>query len=319
MTSMQSGDQGKPVAGQVQERLVYLVQESARGYHDGGAAFWPVLRAIWDHRWLVVLITAVFGSIGVAYALFATPWYSAEVTVLPRDSKSGSGLSSQLAQLGGLANLAGINLSPVGKEEPVAVLKSHGFARQFIENNGLLTVLLADDWDAGRKTWKGNPPSQPDIRDAVKFFEEDIRTVAEDRKTGLLTVAVEWTDPVQAAAWANSMVKQVNEEMRKRALKEAQSNVRFLQEELRKSDVISLQQALGHLLESEMQKLMLAQGNEDFSFKVVDRAEPPKNRSKPRRAAIVFLAFLAGWMVGIAAVLVRQLLRQHHKAASVVS
>ena len=317
MTPVPPAERSASVAAQGQDRVVYVVQQSAPEFGGGGERFGEIVRAVWDRRWLILLITTAIGSIGVAYALLATPWYEAEVSLLPRDRKAGTGLSAQLAQLGGIANLAGIDLGPVGKEEPVAVLKSRGFARQFIEQNGLLTTLLADKWDAEKKAWKGDADSQPDIRDAVKYFEEDIRKVAEERKTGLLTITVEWTDPDQAAAWANAMVKQVNDEMRKRALKEAQSNVSFLQEELRKSDVVSLQQAIGRLLESEMQKLMLAQGNEDFSFKVVDRAEPPKEQSRPQRVTVVLVAFLAGWMIAIALVLVRRWLRRNEKAATV--
>ena len=190
MAHNQSTDDQRPIAGQAPERLVYLIQQPEPERIDNTIAIGPVLRVIWDGRWLALLIITAFSAVGVAYALLATPWYRAEVSLLPRDSSSGSALSAQLGQFGGLASLAGINLGAAGKEEPVAVLRSRGFVRQFIERNGLLTVVLADKWDADKKTWKGDAKAQPDVRDAVKFFEENIRRVTADTKSGLLIVAI---------------------------------------------------------------------------------------------------------------------------------
>jgi uncharacterized protein involved in exopolysaccharide biosynthesis len=254
--------------------------------------------------------------VGAAYALLAPPWYRAQVSLLARDTKAGSGLPPQLAQMSGLARLAGINLNSSGKEESVAVRKSRGFVRQLIEENKLLTVILAHKWDPEKQAWHTSGRNKPDIRDGIKFFEDKIRTVAEDRKTGLLTVTIEWKDPVQAAEWANAMADQVNRVMQERALKEAEFNVSYLEAEMQKSNVVSLQQAISRLLESEMEKLMLARGGEEFAFRIVDRAEPPKLRSRPKRTVVVILAIVLGLMTGIATVFVKRFLHSLEDAAA---
>jgi uncharacterized protein involved in exopolysaccharide biosynthesis len=66
---------------------------------------------------------------------------------------------------------------------------------------------------------------------------------------------------------------------------------------------------MGRVLEGEMQKLMLARGNEQFAFKVIDRATPPKQRDAPKRALIAIVATLAGGFLGLLAVFLRQALR----------
>jgi len=55
-----------------------------------------------------------------------------------------------------------------------------------------------------------------------------------------------------------------------------------------------------------MQKLMLARGNEEFAFKVIDKAVPPKFRDSPKRTLIVVFFSLAGGFLGILAVFLRQ-------------
>ena len=51
---------------------------------------------------------------------------------------------------------------------------------------------------------------------------------------------------------------------------------------------------------------MLAQGNTEFSFRVIDPAEPPKYRSRPDRLLIVVVGTLLGIVLGVLVVLVSQ-------------
>ncbi len=275
---------------------------------------------VWSGKWLVVAITAAFAVLGAAYALLATPWYRAEVLLLPAEKQSASGLMNQLGSLGGLGSLAGLAGISVGKDdsvEPVAVLQSQGFTRRFIEVESLMPVLLADDWDASAKTWKEKDPAeQPDWRDAVKYFDEEVRSVSKDSSTGLITLGVTWTDSQAAADWANRMVDRLNDSMRERALVDAKANVAYLQTESASTNVVAVQQAIGHLLESEMQKLMLARGKPEFALRVIDRAEPPKDPAKPQRVLVVALSTLAGGLLGLLFVIMRHAVRKRHEAAA---
>jgi uncharacterized protein involved in exopolysaccharide biosynthesis len=207
--------------------------------------------------------------------------------------------------LGGLASLAGVNIGGGGGQEPIAVLRSKGFLREFIQAQNLQPVLLADARDG----------ETADIRDAVKRFEL-LRTVTEDKKTGLVSVSMRWKDPVTASIWANAMVRQLNDKLRSQALQEAQRNVDYLQKEIAGTSVVSLQQSMGRVLEGEMQKLMLARGSEEFAFKVIDPATPPKQRESPKRTLITLVATLAGGFIGLLAVFLRKALRDRRRPAT---
>jgi succinate-semialdehyde dehydrogenase/glutarate-semialdehyde dehydrogenase len=82
--------------------------------------------------------------------------------------------------------------------------------------------------------------------------------------------------------------------LRAQALQDAQRNIKYLQGEIAATNVTSLQQAIGKVIESEMQKLLLARGNEEYAFKVIDKAVQPKKRDKPKRALVVLGAALGG-------------------------
>lgn len=261
---------------------------------------------VWKHKWKVVAITTVFVAIALTYALAAQERFKAEVLLRPADSKTTPGISGALGGLGGLASLAGINMSTGNSAEPAAVLGSREFTAAFITDLDLLPVLFSSKWDASNKRWKVSGfSSTPDVRDGVRYFDKTIRSVKEDKKTGFVTMTIEWSDPEVAAKWANTLVDRLNDRMRNRALAEAEANVSYLKQELASSNLVTLQQSIGHVMETELQKLMLAKATKDYSFKFIDHAVPPKWRSWPRRGLIVLGGFFIGLFLSVFYVVAR--------------
>jgi uncharacterized protein involved in exopolysaccharide biosynthesis len=256
----------------------------------------------WKGKWIILSVAflAAIGSIG--YALLATEWYRAEVLLAPADSRSGPALGGQL---GGLAALAGVSIRDGDGAEAVAVLKSRELAREFIEEFDLLQVFFADSWDEPGGRWKmANPSDWPDVRDAIEFFHEKVLSVNENRQTRMVTLGIEWKSPELAAEWARILVRRLNERLRARALEEAETNVRFLEDELARTSIVTLQQTIGRLLESELQKLMLARGSDEFAFRVIDPANVPKKRERPKRTLLVIVGTLVGGLLGTLVVFV---------------
>ena len=273
---------------------------------DGGGDpdFVDLLRAVWDGRWLIIWSTVVAAVLSVALALLLTEWFRAEATVIPAEARSVTGIGGTL---GGLAALAGVS---IGGEtaEATATLKSRELAAALIDEFGLLHVFFEDDWDGEQKRWRDDDPEDwPDIRDAIKFFHEEVLDVSEDRETGVVTVAVEWTDAEAAAEWATALVRLVNDKLRQRALEESERNIAYLRAELEKAVVLPMQQSIGSLLETELQKSMLARGNDEFAFRVIDAPVPPKERSWPRRPLVAVVGTTLGGLFGLLLVYVRNL------------
>ena len=298
-----------PVSG---ERIVYVMPE--QGY--GGTADDEInLRELWDilwqGKWLIIAMTVAFAVASVLYALAQTEWYRAEVLLAPAEERSTQGLGGQL---GGLAALAGVSVGGGGSAEALAVLRSREFARAFIDDLELVPLFFHKQWDAANGGWLGDDPEDwPEIRDAIRYFRDNVLNVSEERDTGLVTLAVEWTDPEIAADWARELVVRLNERLRERALKEAETNVAYLHAELAQTSVVTLQQSIGRLLESELQKLMLARGNEEFAFRVIDGASPPKERVRPKRALIAMVGTMLGGMLAVFGVFLLHALRSEPK------
>jgi uncharacterized protein involved in exopolysaccharide biosynthesis len=264
---------------------------------DTGLDLAAAIFLAWRSRWLIIIVTAMFGVAAVIYSLLATEWYRTDVVLLPVERRSAS---TGLSQLSGLASLAGISVGQSGGQEALAVLRSKDYAREFIKTHDLVSVLSEQG---------GSKDGPIDDRQALRVFEELVRTVEFDRKSGLVTLTMRWTDPNTVAKWANDYVVGVNERMRLRALQESEQNVAFLNREVASATVVSMQQSIGRVLESEMQKLMLAKGNTEFAFKVIDPSFPPDRRYSPRRTLTVLLAMVFGGIFAVVFVLVREAYR----------
>lgn len=259
---------------------------------------------LWREKLMVVATVAVCAIAGVAYALLATPVYKAEIVMTPAGQRTPS---ASLGQLSGLAALAGVNLGSEGTTTPLAVLKSREFAEEFIRENKLEAILV-DDF--------GDPSEDLDIRDALHVFLKDVRVVSEDKKAGTVTLSIYWEDPVVAAEWANSYIERLNARLRARALADSERNVKFLQQEIANTTIVSVQQSVGRILEAEMQQYMLAKGDVEYAYKVVDRASPPKLRESPKRVLVVLLSVLIGAVLAVLVVIARSGLLKRSRVAS---
>jgi uncharacterized protein involved in exopolysaccharide biosynthesis len=211
-----------------------------------------------------------------------------------------SGASSALSQFGGLAAMAGISIpSDSNVEQVVATLNSRKFLRTFINQNKLIPVLFDEIWDADNQAWMvPSAEDEPTELKAIESFKACL-SVDEDKKSGLINLAISWKDPEVAAQWANDLVKQLNDQLREQAIADSKKRVGYLEQELAKTTLQDMRSVLYNLLESEKQKAMLANVNEDFALEVIDPAVAPETRYKPKRKLIVALGGMCGGFLGI--------------------
>ncbi len=274
-----------------------------------------LLQALLEWWKPILLLTLLGAASGVTTALLMTPVYRAETVVVPREDSAASALGRSIAgQLGGLAGLAG-GLLPTGSSEAetIATLRSRALTERFIEERSLLPVLFEKQWDADRGAWiESDPRRMPTLRDGFRVFDERVRTVAEDRKTGMVTVAVDWKDPAVAADWANGLVALANETLRQRAIQEATDTLAYLDRELGRIEKVELRTSMFQLVEAQQKTLMLANTRPDYALRVIDPAVAPgpRDRLRPKRAQISIAATMLGALAGCAVAIVLALRRR---------
>ena len=289
----------------------YVMVESSPSADEDEIDLLELIRTLLLAWKTIVGITILCTGLAVVYALHAPEVFKAETLLAPA-SEEKSGASSALSQFGGLAAMAGISIpSDSNVEQVVATLQSRKFLRQYIDGKKLLPVLFEEIWDAKNQVWMVQPEEdEPTEQMAIKLFKNNVLAISEDKKSGLISLSISWKDPAVAAEWANDMVKQLNEQLREKAISDSQKRVGYLEQELAKTTLQDMRTVLYNLLESEKQKAMLANVNEDFALEVIDPAVAPETREKPKRKLIVALGGVCGGFLGIFAVFLAQFLRK---------
>jgi uncharacterized protein involved in exopolysaccharide biosynthesis len=275
-----------------------------------------LVAALWGGRWILLGTTLAFTLTAVAWSLLLTPVFRAEALVQVRDETKpgGGGLTAVAAQLGGLAELiGGFDGGEKDKALTLATLKSRTLIQQFIRDERLMPVLFADKWDAETNDWS-DPEEAPSLWHGHRLFVEEVLRVGEDKKTGLVTIAVEWKDAQAAADWVTALVARTNAYLREKAVQESEKNLAYLQQQLRHTGQVELQQSVYALVESEMKKLMLAKGNEEYAIRTIDPAQPPQRKAKPNRGLMAVAGLFLGAFAGLVILFIRSELRPRYQA-----
>lgn len=294
-------------------------------YPDDEIDLRELFSTLWRDRWIIILTTLVFAAAGIGYALYKPDIYQSSVLVAPAQEEGG-GLSGLASQFGGIASLAGIDLGGGGSNQIVIakeVLQSRAFLSDFFHRHNLAVPLMAvRGWNEESDSWvfdrdKYNPSIGEWLQDSdgethkptdwemVEAFREDHFSVSEAKDTGLITVSVKHYSPSVAKQWAESLVQDLNERMRKQDVEEAEARIAYLEEKLNETNIAGMQQVFYQLIENETRTVMLANAQKEFVFKTVDPAVVAEEKAEPKRALICIIATLLGGMLGVFMVFIR--------------
>ena len=284
---------------------------------------------LWAGKKLIVGITAIFALVAVFYALSIPNQYRATAIVSPAQD-GGGGLSGALGQLGGLASLAGVSIwSGESSEAQVAqeIMRSRGFIEEFIsENNLAVEVFAAKGWDmasnqldidsdlydVGSSQWVRDIPKGkvlvPSGWELFKKFSE-MFSVSDDKKTGMVSISVEYFSPQLAKEWVDRLVIGINQHMQSRKLEKVNINIQYLEAQIEKTSIAEMREVFYTIIEEQIKSKMLAEASPEYAFVTVSPAMVPEEKSQPKRALICILGTLLGGMLSVLWVLVRHYTR----------
>ena len=81
--------------------------------------------------------------------------------------------------------------------------------------------------------------------------------MSEDRRTGIVTLAIIWSDRDTAAQWANQLLAEADDALRQRAIGEYTRSIDYLTSESTQASVVELRSAIYKAMESELKDAMM--------------------------------------------------------------
>ena len=150
-------------------------------------------KALWSQKLIIVSVTIAGAAIALAYALFSTPVYEAKATVLPPLISDIAAYNAGRTE----SSASQSQLKPFTTDDVYAVftrnLKSLSLRRDFFENVYLPSLSEATQAAPRDQLWS-------------KFNEIVTIKAPDKQRPELIEVAVQQSEPEQAAAWANELI-----------------------------------------------------------------------------------------------------------------
>jgi len=279
---------------------------------------------LWAGRLKIIAISAVFAFVSVIYALSEPNQFKA-TTLLTHAQSDSSDLSGALGQLGGLASFAGVSIGGgESSEAQIAqeIMKSWSFIEGFIaENNIAVEVYTAQGWsresnelqiddslyDVETETWlvkndntdEMGPPSSWKL---FKSFSERL-AVSEDKKSGLVSVSIEYYSPQISKQWLDMYVAAINAHMQQRQMAKVANNINYLEAQIKKTSSAEMREVFYTIIEEQMKNKMLAEASPDYVFVTVRPSMVPEVKSQPQRIITCILGTLLGGILSVLLVL----------------
>ena len=286
---------------------------------------------LWGNKIKIIGITAVFAVVSVIYALSIPNQYKASALLAPAQQQSG-GLSGALGQLGGLASLAGVSIGGGdSSESQVAqeIMKSWSFIEGFIAVNDLaVEVYAAEGWsresnqlkfdndvyEVKTKTWlvENDNIGQLGPPTSWQLFEKfsEMLAVSEDKKSGLISISIEYYSPQIAKQWLDLYISSINKHMQARQVVKVSNNIEYLEAQIEKTSITEMQEVFYTIIEEQIKSQMLAEASPDYAFVAVSPSMVPEEKSQPKRALICILGTLLGGILSVLTVLVLHFARK---------
>ena len=190
-------------------------------YEDDEIDLYELWLTIKKRKKVIIGLFLSMVSITVVISLIMTPIYRSTTTVLPISSSS-----NPLGSLAGLAAMAGVSVGGGESSQKVmAVLNSRTIKENVIKDLNLLPLLLEDKDVEDR-----NP-----MNVALEEFE-DMVSISDDKKTGVISVSVDYKDPKMAQKIADQYIKELEVLLNEKALTVAKMNRIFIEKQLKEEE-----------------------------------------------------------------------------------
>ena len=258
---------------------------TAQGVHnqsddEGAISILDLVLIVAQNIKLLIVGPLAIGILALIISFFITPTFTAITTIQPPPQGGQTSTSAAILEsLGGLGGGMGPGLKDTSQLY-IAYMQSATFEDSLIEKFKLQEKFHTKYKVSARKALEGK----------VKILS--------DKKTGMISIAVDDEDPQFAANLANAYVSELRIFTGKLALQEAQDRKEFLEAQIKELSSrqfrdIYTQQAM---LAGTIRQYEAARVDEEKvgpTFTQVDVAYAPELKSKPKRAQIAMIATLA--------------------------
>ena len=266
----------------------------------------PYLNALIDARWILLAAALLSGVLAGLAAHSKPSMFQSGVKVNVIDIEDPGGVSPDdrrasevltLVEHGFVMGTTHDNYNDVMR----ARLASRDFTMRFLDEYNVFKHFYPEQWLQQEQRWEEG--FTPDRGAVFTRFRDEVRNIVLNEETNIITVSMNWTDPAQARDWANQYVQLFNEFIRERTMNDVRRKQEFLENELRRSDLVEMQKSIYRLIEAQTAIAMLANAREEYALEIIDPAALPYRSFTMSRKKRIVIGTVAGTLLATFAVL----------------
>ncbi len=262
------------------------------------------------NKYKIFAISSIFSLIIFIYSLFLPNIYISKAILSP---SSDSQFQNQVpGNFSGLAAVAGIDLQNNGTNktaQALEILQSRKFFVDVFNKHDLFPELMAtkywdqdldqlvfdeSKYDVKEKKWINS--KEPKISESLEEFEKQFN-VSVNSENGFITISVEHISPSVAKKWLEILITELNETVRVNDTTEAEKSIEYLLDQARRTSTLYLKEIFYDLVQVQTEKIMISKASEEYALKTLDPPYLPDEKSKPMRALIFILSFVASLLL----------------------
>lgn len=271
---------------------------------------------MWQGKKLLFVLVAIASLLSVFISLSLSDIYKSEALLAPVTSDNASS-NNPLGQLGGLADMAGMNLGSNKINKTIMgmeVLKSRKFYNNLVNKYEILASLMAvkgwnkeenelifdaNIYDASKDIWLKKPTTQQGFKEFNEIFN------ISQNENGVISISVEHHSPFIAKQWLDWIIEEINNTSRNDDIKKAERSISYLNEQLSSTQLSEIREGLNDLVKSQVETIMFAKVTPEYLFRIIDPPFTPEEKFKPSRALICVLGLILGLFIGSLCVIIK--------------
>ncbi len=291
---------------------------------------------IWNNKFKIATLTFFITSLAIVYTLYRPNVYTSKTILIlkEQDKPSISGGAAAMAAMAGIdlgGSGGGIDVGELFKN----LIGDYPFNRTIITKYHLdkfldpafyeKDLVFALGYDGLYKLLKPSKSDEEKTKEDIYFDTykklKDILSVSTDKKSGAITLAAKFEDRFLAKKLVDIYLKEMSDYIKELDLKEIDEQMRYYEKELENAKNLDLRANINELLSALVRKKVLSQAGEFYMVKQLTKPQVAyiKDKSGPKRALIVIVAFITSIILGIFLVFFIEFLKNSNERESDIS
>jgi hypothetical protein len=257
----------------------------------------------------VCALLAIF-YLHVAHRQYAVQLYITAAT--PTQKPAGA--------LSALSSLAGVSLGAAENpkfREFLAAIRSPVAAEAIVSNQGMVRAIFPREWSTRERRWRQPhsylhgpitlikrilgmpvvPWSPPDAARVYEYLRDNLKVIP-DAKSGMVTLELDSRRPEAAENLLVALNRAIDEWMRQHDLRHANSDIAYLSQQLSKTTVQELRDALAANLAQQEHARMLASAPLPYVSDILGTPIVSARPVHPRPIAVLVATIIIGFLIG---------------------